>query len=135
MIKITLDTNVLISGTFWTGKSFKIMKLIDEKKIICVLSKKILEEYYKILKSDEIIEKIKKKDLLISKIAEKIITNSLIVEPKIKLNIIKEDPDDNKILECAKTGKVDYIITNDNHLLKIKGFEGIKIVKPEEFLK
>jgi len=38
-------------------------------------------------------------------------------------------------LECAKEGKVDYVITNDKHLLKIKEFEGIKIITPEQFLK
>ena len=48
--------------------------------------------------------------------------------------LIKEDPDDNKILECAKAGLVDYIVTNDYHLLKIGVFEKIKIVKPDEFL-
>ena len=133
MIKVTLDTNVLISATFWTGDSFKIVDKIDKKKIICILSKEILLEYNKIMNSDEMIEKIKEKDLIISRVIQKMIINSKIVEPITKLDIIKEDKSDNKILECAKTGNVDYIITKDNHLLKLKEFEGIKIVTPREF--
>jgi len=58
-----------------------------------------------------------------------------LVEPKEKFNTIKDDPSDNKIIECAKEGKSDFIITNDNHLLKLKEFEGIRIVTPKEFLK
>jgi len=65
----------------------------------------------------------------------KIISISKIVEPLEKLDVVKEDPDDNKILECAKEGKVDYIVTQDKHLLKLKSFEGIEILNPCEFLK
>ena len=50
-----------------------------------------------------------------------------------KLSIIKDDLDDNKVLECAKAGKVDFIVSNDKHLLKLKNFEKIKIVSPKEF--
>ena len=49
--------------------------------------------------------------------------------------MVKDDPDDNKILECAYAAKVDYIITQDNHLLKLKEFEGIKIINPGDLLK
>ena len=38
------------------------------------------------------------------------------------------------ILECAETGKVDYIISGDDHLLKLKQFKDVKIVTPSEFL-
>jgi len=65
---------------------------------------------------------------------EKIISISKIVEPLEKINIIKEDPDDNKILECAKSGKVDFIVSSDNHLLKLKEFENIKIITPTTFI-
>lgn len=65
----------------------------------------------------------------------KIVSISGLVKPTKKLDIVKDDPDDNKILECAIAGKVDYIISNDEHLLKLKEFEGIPIIKPEEFLK
>ncbi len=55
--------------------------------------------------------------------------------PIEKINITKEDPDDNKIIECAVTAKANYIITYDKHLLKIKKFRNILIIKPEEVLK
>ncbi len=135
MIKVVLDTNILVSGTFWTGNSFKIMDLIDKKEIISIISEEIIEEYHKTINKDEIMDKVKDKDLIISNISRKVILNSTIIQPKEKLNVVKEDSDDNKILECAYEGKVDYIITKDNHLLKLKEFKTIKIVKPEEFLK
>ncbi len=133
-MKVVLDTNVLISGTFWTGDSFEVLRKIDLKEVMLVLSKELIDEYEEIINSEEIIEKIEDKNLVISEIIKKIIENAIIVSPRTKFNIVKEDPDDNKVLECASEGKVNFIITQDNHLLRLREFQGIKILKPEEFL-
>ena len=134
-MKVTLDTNVLISGTFWTGDSFRILDLIDRKKIICVLSEQIIEEYYKTAQSNEILEKMEKKRLIILSVAMRVISNATMVFPRKRIYEIHDDPDDNKILECAVAGEVDIIVTQDNHLLKLKEFEGITILSPHGFLK
>ncbi len=133
-MKITVDTNVLISSTFWAGCSDIILKKAENKEIELLISKEILEEFSRVLNYEEIQQKIKNKNLEMRRTIEKIISISTIIEPIKKLNIVKDDPDDNKILECAFEGKVKYIISQDNHLLKLKEFEGIKIVSPEEFL-
>ncbi|MBI2652155.1 putative toxin-antitoxin system toxin component, PIN family [Candidatus Woesearchaeota archaeon] len=134
-MKITADTNILISATFWYGDSFKIIKLVERKIINLILSKNIIQEYSEVLKYDELQSKIKNKNLYTRYTLQKIISFSEIIEPKEKVNIIMEDTDDNKVLECAKEGKAEYIITNDNHLLKLKEFGGIKIITPAEFLR
>ncbi len=133
-MKVTLDTNVLVSGTFWTGNSFIILNLIDKNKLRNVISKDIIKEYYEVINSDEIIDKIKDKSLRMLKIAHKVINNSEIVEPSMKIDIIKDDPDDNRILECAIAGDVDCIVSNDKHLLKLKEYRNILILTPDEFV-
>ena len=62
-MKITVDTNVLISATFWHGASEKIIIKAENKEIDLVLSKKIVSEYTEVLNSDEIQDKIKNKSL------------------------------------------------------------------------
>ena len=57
MIRITLDTNVLISATFWEGEAYRIIQIIEQKELICSLSDEILTEYNKVIHSDKIIEK------------------------------------------------------------------------------
>lgn len=47
---------------------------------------------------------------------------------------MREDPDDNRILECAAAARSDYIVTGDNHLLKIKSFGGTQMIKVADFL-
>ena len=57
-----------------------------------------------------------------------------VVEPKQKLNVMRDDPVDNRILECTVAGGLDCIVTGDNHLLKLGQFAGISIVPPAAFL-
>jgi len=87
-----------------------------------------------VIHSDEIIEKTQEKHLLIKSAIIKIIEICTLVEPSRKIDFVKEDPADNKILECAVEANVDYIVTYDKHLLKLKEFEGIQIVSPAKFL-
>jgi putative PIN family toxin of toxin-antitoxin system len=134
-MKVVLDTNILVSGTFWTGDSYKILKKIDEKELELFISKEISEEYYETLNSDYITDKTIRKNLSVNEIVVKIINNAIFIVPSQKFNEIKDDPDDNIILECAIEGNVDYIVSQDKHLLKLKEFKDIKIITPEEFLK
>jgi predicted nucleic acid-binding protein len=56
------------------------------------------------------------------------------VIPTQKLNVIKEDPPDNRILECAVDGRSEYIVTRDNDLLRLGSYGGTKIIKVADFL-
>jgi|SRR3989338_3000463 len=135
-MRIVPDTNVLISGTFWEGEAFRIMQLIEQRKVHCFLSKDILEEYNRVMHSDEILEKIEEKHLAVKSVLLKVLEVCEIVDPKRKVHVVKDEPADNRILECALEAQADYVITYDAaHLLKLKEFEGIKIVSPTEFLR
>ena len=99
-----------------------------------ILSDEIIKEYAGVLGYEEIQDKIRDKKLSVIHTIQKIISISAIIEPKVKLDIIKDDPDDNRILECAATGNVDCIVTNDKHLLKLKKYNNITIMTPDEFV-
>jgi predicted nucleic acid-binding protein len=66
---------------------------------------------------------------------KKLVKVTSITYSKLKEDVIKDDPSDNKYLECAAEGKADYIISGDKHLADLKFFRGIKIVDPALFLK
>lgn len=129
-MKVVPDTNILISATIWENSiSNKLIRNLVERDIDLFSSFEILEEYKKVLKRD-----FKYNDEEIQEIIIELLSYIQIIEPTEKLNVIKEDPDDNKILECATASKSEYIITYDNHLLNLKEFRGIKIVRPEKLI-
>jgi uncharacterized protein len=117
----------------FTGLDFlkKVLRAWFLNKFKLISSIKTVDEFVKTMVSFKIPMKIE--DILWweSLILEK----SELVIPKRKINVVKDDPDDNKFVETALEGKADYIVTQDRHLLSIKEFEGIKIVTPEEFLR
>jgi len=133
-MKITADTNTLISATFWSGPSDKIISRVEAKKLDLILSEEIVNEYAEVLNYEEIKDKIKDKKLEMKLTVEKIKSISTIAVPKEKLSIIKDDPDDNVILECAIAGNVDCVVSNDKHLLKLKKFRNILILTPDDFV-
>ena len=129
-MKIVLDTNIFISGIFWSGDSEKILYDWGNEKYELVMSTEIIREIIETLMDFKIQLPINMLLLWISILSMK----SKIVEPIQKIDIVKDDADDNKFIEAAVEGKADYVVTQDNHLLKIKEFEGIKILTPKEFL-
>ena len=127
--KVVLDTNIFISSIFWKGNPHKIVELALDREIQVFTSIEILNELEKVLK-----EKFKQEREFIDEQIALIIEYVEIISPKNKVDIVKEDPDDNKIIECAITAEAGYIISGDPHLTKIKEVFGVKILKPAEFL-
>lgn len=129
VIKVCLDTNILISAFLYSGNPAKVFDLAVDQKIKVVTSPEILSELARVLHDKfECDENYIKRQL---KVIDKVCT---IVIPKVEYKALKHDPD-NRILEAAVAGKVDYIITGDKkHLLPLKEFKGIPIIMAEQFL-
>ena len=86
---------------------------------------------------DEVVDRLRNKfqfpEESIQELIDILMTYCHIVEVTSKFDVVR-DKKDNKIIECAFDGKVDYIVTGDPDLLVLKNFRGIKIVKAKEFL-
>jgi len=63
-----------------------------------------------------------------------ILTFSDLVVPTMRINEITEDPSNNRILETAVEGMADYIISGDQHLLNLKQYRNIFIIRTSEIL-
>lgn len=63
-----------------------------------------------------------------------ILSKAEFVLPEESIYVVEADPSDNKFLEAAVTGRADYIVSGDKHLLDLKEFQGIAILTPHVFL-
>ena len=129
-MRVVLDTNVFVSGIHWSGDSRKIIDAWTDDLFELVCSPDIIKELTRILKG------FKKplSDEFIVQFAQILLKDSVLTTPTAKLDVVKDDESDNRLIEAAVEGKADYIVTQDNHLLKIGSYKGIIIVKPSEFL-
>jgi len=130
-MRVVIDTNIFISS-FFGGNPRKVIDCWKNSKIVLCLSGVILEEYVDVLRRlgfggekelDELLSLFKKG------------FNIHFTRKTPKIDAVKDDPDDNKFIECAVALKADYIISGDKELLKIGRYKKIKILKPLDFLK
>lgn len=128
--KATLDTNILISALGWKGNPKKVFDKIVEGEIELVISDEQFSELSETLNHPKFQFTEEQK----SRFKSLILETATFVKPVEKIDVIKQDPDDNMILEAAVAGTVDYIVTGDPDLLDLKEFRGIKIIKAKEFL-
>lgn len=135
MKKIVLDTNALISGLLWGGNESTIIERAEKREIQLFISPKILKELEGVLKRAKFTKRLEDKEYTVEKAVAKIALIATLIDPNINISEIKEDPDDNLVLECGVSADVDFIISGDNHLLSLKRYAGIAIITASEFIK
>jgi putative PIN family toxin of toxin-antitoxin system len=129
--KVVIDTNVFVSGLTFKGNPREVLDLIWRGDIEACISSFIFKELEETLKKDFSWDRDQIKHTI-----EKIKAKTFLIQPKNKVSVIKENDDDNRILECAIEGRVQFLISGDRkHLLPLKEYQGIKILSPAEFLK
>ena len=129
MIRVVLDTNVIVSALNFAGKPARVMDLAVEGCIANITSEHIIAEVKGVLEKKFSWGKAEAKSAaewlrLFSK-----------VEPAERLHVIGYEAD-NRILECAVEGAAKLIVSGDKkHLLKLKQYKDIVVVDPAMFLK
>jgi uncharacterized protein len=130
VLRVTADTNVIISGLNFSGNPRRILQMAEDGVIQLAVSDAILAEVVKVLRREKFgweEEEIRRAMRNITRFAEH-------VDPKQRIDIVKEDPTDNRILECASASGSEYLVSGDKHLLKIGQYQGVRIVPPAEFV-
>ena len=125
--KVVLDTNIFISALGWKGKPRQIFQKCINDELELVTSPQQISELVRVMGYPKFNFTQEEKDTFVSIILE--IARLVYITEKVK--VIKEDPDDDIILETAS---VDYIVSGDPHLLKLKEFGKVKMITANEFL-
>ena len=129
-MRIILDTNVLVSGIFFSGPPFRILKAWRDNKLQLVVSNDILDEYQRV--AAILGEKYSRVD--ISPILDLLTVNSDIVTAPPLPEPVSVDPDDDKFIACALAADTKLIVSGDRHLLDVDGYQDIRVLKPRRFV-
>jgi putative PIN family toxin of toxin-antitoxin system len=129
-VRVILDTNVVISGVFFTGPPYHILRAWRDGTVHIVVSAEIIGEYLRVGRA--LAKQFPGVDLdpiltLLAAEAELIVAPSL-PEP------VCNDPDDDKFLACALASKTKIIISGDKQLLRVSGYRGIEVIRPRTFV-
>ena len=125
-MRLVFDTNIYIAALLSKGLASNILKAGGKKKVNIFVSDKILHEIER-----KMLGKFKVNNTCVEDFIRVILANTKLIFPTKKLKVMKIDPDDNKILECAVEAEANLIISMDKHLLKLKKYKGIGVVHPK----
>lgn len=129
-MKVVLDTNVFISGIFFTGPPFRILSAWRDGDVKIVISAEILDEYRRV--GIALAEQFP--DINIGPILELVAGEAETVRASNLPEPVCKDPDDDKFVACAVASGVKLIISGDKHLLKVSGYQGIHVLNPRKFV-
>jgi len=129
-VNLILDTNVLVSGIFFSGPPYRILQAWRDDTISLVTSPEILDEYARVL--GELGSK--HPEISIPPIVDFLTLHTRIfIAPPLPVSVCA-DPDDDMFLACAIASNTNLIVSGDKHLLACDGHEGIRVLKPRPFV-
>ena len=131
-IRITVDSNVFISGLLDSKDCKTVFTAFKRHKFVLIISSVLFQELLWVLarpKFNQITNKEEGRDVLNS-----IKDLAIFVEPSQPISVCR-DIKDNKVLECAVEGQCQYLVTRDQDLLILKDIQKIPIITPKEFMK
>jgi putative PIN family toxin of toxin-antitoxin system len=128
-MRVVADTNVFISALMFGGLPGRFLDRALRRKFTLVISRALLDELDEKLRGKFAVSE---SDALA--IRARLEDNATVVDPDFELNAVPDDPDDNRVLECAVAGKADFIVSGDRHLLRLGNYEEIAIVTVRQFL-
>ena len=128
--RVVLDTNVLISTLLSpNGNPSDVVELVLRGVVENYTSAFILAEVEAVLRRERVRTRIQQEEEFVRKILD----SSTFIS-RLSVTQITADPDDDHIIACALAANADYIISGDDHLLKIKQYNGIRMLSPKQFL-
>ncbi len=130
--RVAVDTNILVSHFILPGHHpSKILDLAAADKITLLLSDFILDELSGVLRA-----KFHFDSERLDSVRQSLMAVAEVVKTRHVLEVIREDESDNRILECALSGKAHFLVSGDKkHLQPLKNFKGIQILSPAEFIR
>ena len=135
MLKVVIDTNQFVSSVInKRGPSAELLDAWRNHHFVLILSTSILDELKRVLLYPHIFKKYKLTQSEIDFLVNLLEHDAIMVSGSLEVNIVKDDPDDNKFLACALEAEADYIVSGDSHLLSLKSYKDISILSVNEFL-
>ena len=134
-MEAVLDTNVAVSAAISPkGPPAEIIKSWRAHSFTWVTSALLLQELESALRSPRLKRYIAWSDDELLEFLALVRAVARIVVPTSRIDVIRVDPADNRVLEAAAEGRADYVVTGDRHLLEIGRHENIPIVTPARFV-
>jgi len=129
-VKVVLDTNVFVSGVFFRGPPYEILRAWRDRKFTLAFSPEILDQYRRT--GGKLARQYEGVDL--DPFLALVVLNGKLCDSAVLDEAVCEDPEDDKFFACAIASNCKVIISGDKHLLKASGYRDIEVLTPRAFV-
>ena len=130
-LRVVLDTNILISAfIFPGGPPEAVVRAALDGRVELVTSPPLLAELGRVLA-----DKFGWEPPLAAEAVTQVARIATVVRPDDRVQVVLDDPDDDRVLEAAAAGRADVIVSGDRHLLRLRSWQGVPIEKAAAFVK
>ena len=132
---VVLDSNVWISAIIFGGKPAKLVSLAEQNALVIALSDDMVHEILRILGYEKLKSVYTHAGTKRTELIEKILSIAHLVKPRKRVDVIKDDPSDDRVIECALAAKASHIVSGNEHLLRVGSYAGIVVISVKDFLR
>lgn len=128
-MRLVLDTNVMVSAILGDGAPRRVLSRCLRHEALLLQSPATLQELVEVIRRP----KFRLTENEVHRVLAAVASVAEVVDTTTTIRAVLDDPDDDRFLELAIDGRADYIISGDRHLLDLKAFRGIPIVRAADF--
>ncbi|HMC29558.1 MAG TPA: putative toxin-antitoxin system toxin component, PIN family, partial [Candidatus Angelobacter sp.] len=123
------DSNIYVSALQFGGVPLQFLNAARNGAFRLAISEALIAEIRGVL-----LEKFRWPEERLDEAIANLLDFTQLVKPTYTVSVIADDPDDDRIIECAIASSSQFIVSGDKHLLRLTRYENIRILKVSEFL-
>lgn len=134
-MRAVIDINVIVSA--WLNKfgtPARVLREVLEGRLTIILTMELIAELERAIRYQRVMKRVPSTEEQLRQFTEAIAIAAEIVSPKRSIAGVLRDPDDHALLEAAAAGNANVVITGDKDLTDLGSFEGIRILRPADFM-
>jgi putative PIN family toxin of toxin-antitoxin system len=128
-LAVTADSNIYISALVFAGRPLQFLDAARAGIFRLAISDELLAEVQRVLR-----DKFRWPREDLDEAAAALADFTVRVHPDRTIDAVPEDPDDNRVIECAVAAGSHYIVTGDSALLRLGQYGGIRIMRVADFM-
>lgn len=134
MLRVVVDTNVVVSALLWRGTPHKLFGLVESEDILLFTSRALVSELTDVLARRKLARAVRATGKSVEALVSEYVMLARLVKPRRLRTRVSRDPDDDAVIACALAARASLIVSGDQDLRALRTYGAIRIASPAEAL-